>query len=77
MTGMSSMITNATQVTGWRRSTKCDNSGPNCVEVASHAGGVALRDSKNPTGPALMFTGSEIGAFLEAVKHGEFDDLAN
>lgn len=74
---MKALITDATKVTGWRRSTRCDNSGPNCVEVARHDGRIALRDSKNPAGPALMFTGAELGAFLEGAKRGEFDDLAN
>lgn len=57
----------------WRRSTRCDNSGPNCVEVAFVDGAVAVRDSKNPTGPALVFTASEWDAFTGGAKNGEFD----
>lgn len=32
-----------------------------------------MRNSRDPDGPALVFTRSEIGAFLAGVKHGEFD----
>ncbi|WP_344967235.1 DUF397 domain-containing protein [Streptosporangium fragile] len=46
----------------------------NCVEVAqSLPGVVAVRDSKNPTGPALAFTPGEWRTFLDAVKSGHFD----
>jgi len=45
-----------------------------CVEVAFLDGGmVGMRDSKNPTGPALVFTPSEWDAFSGGVKDGEFD----
>jgi hypothetical protein len=32
-----------------------------------------VRDSKNPTGPALIFTPGEWDAFLAGAKDGEFD----
>ncbi|MFC0865224.1 DUF397 domain-containing protein [Sphaerimonospora cavernae] len=66
---------------GWRKSTYSNNGG-NCVEVAvvSSTDGpksgerlFALRDSKNPDGPALVFTPSEWEAFVAGVKDGEFD----
>ncbi|MEV6554534.1 DUF397 domain-containing protein [Nocardia sp. NPDC051756] len=45
-----------------------------CVEVAHlDAGMVGVRDSKNPTGPALVFTPSEWDAFTAGVADGEFD----
>ncbi len=34
---------------------------------------IALRDSKNPTGPTLVFTPGEWDAFVHGVKGGEFD----
>ncbi|MFD6398599.1 DUF397 domain-containing protein [Nocardia sp. NPDC060249] len=44
------------------------------VEVAMLADGyVALRDSKNPGGPVLIFTPSEWTAFTAGVHDGEFD----
>lgn len=45
-----------------------------CVEVAYLDGAmVAMRDSKNPTGPALVFTPDEWEAFTAGVADGEFD----
>ncbi|WP_433602283.1 DUF397 domain-containing protein [Nocardia sp. CA-135953] len=45
-----------------------------CVEVAflDH-GMVGMRDSKNPTGPALVFTPGEWDAFTAGITGGEFD----
>lgn len=57
----------------WRKSTYSGPHCDNCVEVAFLDGGVAVRDSKNPTGPALIFTGPEWDAFLAGVRDGEFD----
>jgi len=59
----------------WRKSTASNPSG-NCVEAAPLADGqVAIRNSREPDGPALVYTRSEIAAFLAGVKGGEFDDL--
>lgn len=46
----------------------------NCVELAPLAGGeVAVRNSRHPDGPALVFTRAEMTAFVAGVKDGEFD----
>jgi hypothetical protein len=59
----------------WRKSTKSNPSG-NCVEFAALPGGeVAVRNSRHPEGPALVYTRAEVAAFLAGVKNGEFDDL--
>lgn len=56
-----------------RRSTEI--SSRDCVEVADLPdGGRAVRDSKDPTGPALIFTPAEWAAFTAGVRDGEFDD---
>lgn len=48
-----------------------------CVEVANLSGGeVAVRHSRQPTGPALVFTPDEWSAFLEGAAHGEFGNPA-
>jgi hypothetical protein len=57
----------------WRRARKCDNSSGNCVEVAEVGNATAVRDSKNPNGPVLVYTRNEWTAFLNGVKDGDFD----
>jgi len=57
----------------WRKSSFSGNGG-NCVEVASNRPGiVAVRDSKDKPGPTLGFTSGAWTAFVQAIKHGEFD----
>jgi hypothetical protein len=59
----------------WRKSRASNPSG-NCVEVAELPGGaIAMRNSRHPSGPALLCTRAELAAFLAGVKNGEFDDL--
>ncbi|MGH3906215.1 MAG: DUF397 domain-containing protein [Pseudonocardiaceae bacterium] len=55
----------------WRRSTRSSGNGA-CVEVATLSGAAAVRDSKHPTGPALIFTPTEWATFTAAVRDGEF-----
>lgn len=56
----------------WRKSSY-SNGAQNCVEIASLSCAAAVRDSKNPTGPALVFSSAEWAAFLDAVKAGRLD----
>lgn len=54
-------------VTGavWRKSTRSGDNGGNCVEVATNLPGVvAVRDSKDPHGPALTFTPAAWAGFV-------------
>ncbi|MFC3986827.1 DUF397 domain-containing protein [Streptosporangium jomthongense] len=45
-----------------------------CVEVATNLPGlVAVRDSKDPSGPTLTFSASRWNAFVNGVKLGTFD----
>jgi len=57
----------------WFKSSRSGPNCDNCVEVAFVGGGIAVRDSKNPTGPALLFTAAEWDAFVGGAKEGEFD----
>jgi Domain of unknown function (DUF397) len=68
----------ATDLAGvtWRKSRHSGQLG-NCVESAPlDSGDVAVRNSRHPGGPALIFTRDEMAAFLAGAKDGEFDDLA-
>jgi hypothetical protein len=59
----------------WRKSRRSSPSG-NCVEMAALPdGGVAVRNSRHPDGPALVYTRDEVGAFLLGAKDGDFDHL--
>lgn len=52
----------------WHKST-CSGSEGNCIEVShSLPGAVAVRDSKSPSGPALVFTHDEWTAFLARMR---------
>ncbi|SBT68214.1 protein of unknown function (DUF397) [Micromonospora sediminicola] len=52
----------------WRKSTKSGSNGGDCVEVADNLPGVVgVRDSKDPTGPALVFAPESWRAFLAQV----------
>jgi hypothetical protein len=57
----------------WFKSRRSAHNG-NCVEVAFlDAGAVAVRDSKDPSGPVLRFTAAEWDAFVGGARDGEFD----
>jgi hypothetical protein len=59
----------------WRKSSF--SAAGNCVEFAKLGadGAVAVRNSRFPEGPALVYTRSEIDALIQGMKSGEFDDL--
>jgi hypothetical protein len=67
----------ATEITaaGWRKSSASNSQGA-CVELAKLGSGeFAVRNSRYPDGPALIYTYAEVAALIEGVKMGEFDDL--
>ena len=54
---------------GWRKSSYSNQDGGDCVEVADGFPGVLpVRDSKNPSGPALLFPASAWTTFISALK---------
>ncbi|MEU6023184.1 DUF397 domain-containing protein [Micromonospora sp. NPDC047134] len=57
----------------WRKATYSSDQG-NCVEVADDLGGVVgVRDSKDTTGPVLLFAPTQWRSFVETIKA---DDLS-
>ena len=56
----------------WRKSSYSGSNGGDCVDVADNLPGiVAVRDSKDPNGPALTFAPADWRAFTTSVKRGE------
>jgi hypothetical protein len=57
----------------WRKASFSGSNGGNCVEIARNLPGiVALRDSKHPDRPPLVFSAAEWEAFFRGAKSGEF-----
>ncbi|MFE7561997.1 DUF397 domain-containing protein [Kitasatospora sp. NPDC057500] len=56
----------------WRKSTHSGQGG-DCVEAAPDFPGlVPVRDSKDPSGPALVFPADAWHSFVTAIQAGEF-----
>ena len=56
----------------WFKSSYSNNQGGDCVEGARLAdGAMAVRDSKDPEGPALLFPTSVWTAFTTALRNGD------
>jgi hypothetical protein len=61
-----------TRVAGaiWKKASRSNgNGGNNCVEVAFLNPGVAVRDSKDRTGPALFFTNTAWTNFINSIRN--------
>jgi hypothetical protein len=59
----------------WQKSRRSNPSG-NCVEMARLPdGGIAMRNSRDPDGPVLIYTSGEVAAFIAGARDGDFDNL--
>ena len=55
----------------WRKSSRSGSNGGDCVEVAGNLpGAIAIRDSKNPDGPNLVFAPETWESFTASIKTG-------
>ena len=54
----------------WRKSSYSGANGGNCIEIAAVARTVAVRDSKDPEGPVLVFGPKDWRRFTDRVKAG-------
>jgi Domain of unknown function (DUF397) len=54
----------------WRTSSYSGNNGGNCVEAATAARIIAIRDSKDPHGPVLVFAPKDWQRFADRIKAG-------
>ncbi|MGI8306793.1 DUF397 domain-containing protein [Saccharopolyspora hattusasensis] len=63
----------------WRKSSFSgggSNGGGQCVEAAVLPDGrIAIRNSNTPDTGTILFTRTEISAWIKGIKAGEFDDL--
>ena len=64
----------APATTPWTKATRSQQ-GANCVELRRRPGVVEVRDSKDPAGPRLRFTGAGLGAWLDGARRGDYDHL--
>lgn len=56
---------------------QCSTGHGQCVEIAatSDRNKIAMRDSKDPDGPILVYTPNEFSAFLDGARNGELDSF--
>lgn len=65
-------LTSTNTASAWRKATRCASGA--CVEVRATAAGVQVRDSKQPDGPVLTFTGDEWADVVAGIKDGYMPD---
>lgn len=66
------IIVDASQLTGWRKSSYSGSDAGSCVEVLDgYPPGVLVRDSKCPHGPAIVFSTVGWSSFVRAIAHVE------
>ncbi|NDK28337.1 DUF397 domain-containing protein [Streptomyces sp. TR1341] len=61
-------VSDSSALTGWYKSSYSGGSQGDCLEVARGHATIPVRDSKNTSGPALLFSAHSWAAFVGAVK---------
>ncbi|MFB7633793.1 DUF397 domain-containing protein [Streptomyces sp. NPDC056149] len=67
-------VSDSSMLTGWYKSSYSGGGQGNCLEVARGHVHIPVRDSKRPSGPALIFPSVSWSAFVSAVRGGEFGE---
>jgi len=57
----------------WRKSSRSQGGGNNCIEVAVIPGFIAIRDSKDPHGPVHIISPAAFRDLVTQIKLGDFD----
>ncbi len=57
----------------WRKSSRSQGGGNNCIEVAVIPGSIAIRDSKDPHGPVHIISPEAFRDLITRIKRGDFD----
>lgn len=66
-------VPDGSDFTSWRKSSYCENADGACVEISDdYEAGAPIRDSKNPHGPAIVFSPHGWSTFVTAVKQAQF-----
>ncbi|MFE3773776.1 DUF397 domain-containing protein [Streptomyces sp. NPDC059122] len=65
-------VSDSSMLTGWYKSSYSGGGQGDCLEVARGHATIPVRDSKRPTGPALLFSPASWSSFVTAVSRGEF-----
>lgn len=68
------MISDLGQAT-WIKTTRSQQTTDQCVELAAISGYAAVRDSKDPEGPKLIFEATTWHRFRNQLKFGEYDRI--
>ncbi|PNE42667.1 DUF397 domain-containing protein [Streptomyces noursei] len=72
MVSTKGIVSDSSTLAGWYKSSHSGGDQGECLEVARGHATVPVRDSKRPTGPALIFPAASWSAFVTAVRGGEF-----
>jgi len=57
----------------WRKSSRSNGAGGDCVEIADLVTTIGVRDSKNPDGPRLTLSQGEWATLISEVRSGRHD----
>ncbi|MER7688711.1 DUF397 domain-containing protein [Streptomyces sp. NPDC097610] len=67
------MAPDVAEESAWFKSSYSNDTGGSCVEIADLTSKVAIRDSKNPEGPALVVPLTAWSSFVELARSGHAD----